>query len=104
MPYYKFNKNDIFYNTIEAKPAVSFDINDSKVYFNKLNLQSGAFTDNITHVPTGYVNLYEMNVDRPADELIFPFITKNGQYQTLIGVTGSDWTNDFQYGDTITGS
>ena len=30
MPYYKFNKNDIFYNTVEAKPAVRFDINDSK--------------------------------------------------------------------------
>jgi hypothetical protein len=104
MPYYKFNKNDIFYNTVEAKPSVKFDINDSKVYLNNLNTQSGAFTDNITHVPNGYLNLYELNVDRPEGQLIYPFITKNGSYQTIAGVTGSDWTNDFQYGDTITGS
>lgn len=104
MPYYKFNKNDIFYNTIEAKPEVNFNINDSKVYYNNLNIQSGAFTDNITHVPTGYLNLYELNIDRPADQLIHPFITKDGSYTTIAGVTGSDWTNDFDYGAPITGS
>ena len=104
MPYYKFNKNDIFYNTLETKPAVSFDINDSKVYYNKLNIQSGAFTGNITHVPLGHVSLYELNIDRPEEELIHPFITKDGSLQTIAGITGSDFINDFEYGDVITGS
>ena len=104
MPYYKFNKNDIFYNTIEAKPSVKFDINDSRVYLNNVNEHSGAFVDNITHVPVGYLNLYELNVDRPSDQLIHPFITKDGSFQTIVGVTGSDYINDFQNGDPITGS
>ena len=104
MPYYKFNKNDIFYNTIEAKPVVSFDINDSKIYYNKLNSQSGAFTDNITHVPTGHINLYELNVDRPAGELIYPFVTKDGSFEVLQGISKQDYNSVFQYGDVITGS
>ena len=117
MPYYKFNKNDIFYNTIEAKPAVKFDINDSKVYLNNLNEQSGAFTSNITHVPVGHLSLYELNIDRKFSDhtydsktdtgvkaQIFPFIQKDSSFSTIVGVTGSDWTNDFQYGDQITGS
>ena len=66
MPFYKFKTNDLLYNTLETKPEVSFDINDNKVYYNKLNQQSGAFTDNITHVPVGFTSLYEINVDRPS--------------------------------------
>jgi len=104
MPYYKFNKNDIFHNTVETKPAVKFDINDSKVYLNNLNTQSGAFIDNINHVPVGHLNLYELNVDRPSDQLIFPFIEKGSSLTTIVGVTGSDFINDFEYTDQITGS
>lgn len=104
MPYYKFNKNDILRNTLETKPAVSFDINDSNVYYNKLNQQSGAFTDNITHVPVGHVSLYEINIDRPSDSLVYPFITKDGNYEVMQGVSISDYNSVFQYGDRITGS
>ena len=57
MPYYKFNKNDILYNTLETKPEVSFDINDNKVYLNNVKSTLRAFTDNITHVPVGYQSL-----------------------------------------------
>jgi len=117
MPYYKFNKNDIFYNTIETKPAVQFDINNKKVYLNNLNTQSGAFASNVTNVPVGYLSLYELNVDRKVSDhtynsktdvgikaKIFPFIEKNSSFTTIAGVAESDWITDFQYGDTITGS
>jgi len=104
MPYYKFKQNDIFYNTLETKPEVTFDINDKKVYYNKLNAQSGAFVENITHVPVGHVSLYELNVDRPSDSLIHPFITKEGSFETLQGTSIVDYNTVFQYGDTVTGS
>lgn len=104
MPYYKFNKNDIFRNTVETKPAVKFDINDSKVYLNNLNTQSGAFTDNITHVPVGYLNLYEINVDRPTDDLVFPFIEKDGSFEVLQGISALDYQTEFPEGGRITGS
>ena len=104
MPFYKFKTNDLLYNTLETKPEVSFDINDNKVYYNKLNQQSGAFTDNITHVPVGFTSLYEINVDRPSDSLIHPFITKEGGLETMQGVSIVDYNSVFQYGDTITGS
>ena len=35
MPYYKFEKNDIFRNTLKANPKVKFFIFDGKVYYNK---------------------------------------------------------------------
>ena len=87
MPYYKFTKNDVYYNTLETKPLVQFDVNDNKVYLAKLNVQSGAFTDNITHVPVGHTSLYEINIDRPSDSLVFPFKTKDGNFEVQQGVS-----------------
>ena len=60
MPYYKFHKNDIFHNTIEVHPEVKFDINNMHVYYKNLNEHSGAFVDNVCHIPTGSVSLYEL--------------------------------------------
>jgi hypothetical protein len=104
MPYYKFKRNEIFHNTIEAKPSVKFDVNDNKVYYNNLNEQSGAFVDNITHVPVGNISLYELNVDRPSDSLIYPFVTKDGSFEALQGISEVDFNSAFQFGDIITGS
>ena len=104
MPYYKFNKNEIFYNTIKAHPKVKFDVNDNNVYFNNLNIHSGAFVDNITHTEVGSLSLYELNIDRPSDSLIYPFITKDGSFEALQGVSKADYNTAFQLGDVITGS
>ena len=102
MPYYKFTKNDVYHNTLETKPLVQFDVNDHKIYFNKLNQQSGAFIDNITHVPVGHISLYEINVDRPSGSLVHPFITKDGSFEVPQGVSKEDYNSLFQYGDIIT--
>lgn len=104
MPYYKFTKNDVYHNTLETKPTVQFDVNNNKVYLNKLNYQSGAFTDNITHVPIGYTSLYEINVDRPSDSLVYPFITKDGSFEVPQGISIEDYNSLFQYGDILTSS
>ena len=104
MPYYKFKKNDIFHNTIQAHPTVKFDINDHKVYYNNLNIQNGEFVTNITHTPVGALSLYELNIDRPSDSLIYPFVTKEGNFEALQGVSKVDYDTSYQYGDVISGS
>ena len=104
MPYYKFKDNDIFYNTLETHPKVKFDINDNKIYYNNLNIQPGEFTSNVTDTPVGYLSLYELNIDRPSDSLIYPFITKDGNFEALGGVSITDNATAYQYGDVISGS
>ena len=83
MSYYKFNENDIFYNTIEANPEYSYYIHDGTIYLDYLQEISGTYSDNITGVPTGSVSLYEYNINRKEDQRIYPFITKGGIRSTL---------------------
>jgi len=104
MPYYKFKESDILYNTIKAHPPVKFDIYNRKVYLNNVNFITGAFGSNVTHADTGFVSLYELNVDRPSDSLIYPFVTKEGNFEALQGVSAVDYNTAYQFGDTISGS
>ena len=104
MPYYEFSKEDVFHNTVETHPTVQFDINDSHVYLANVNQISGAFTSNIGHVPVGNVSLYELNVDRPSDSLIYPFVTKGGSFEAIGNVSVKDYFSTFEYGDVISGS
>tara|TARA_Y100000114_G_scaffold48153_1_gene43861 strand:- start:36 stop:1256 length:1221 start_codon:yes stop_codon:yes gene_type:complete len=106
MPYYKFKKNDVLYNTIEAKPVVKFDINRERIYYNNLNYQTGTLSsNNITQVPVGHVSLYELNVDRNgSSNFIHPFITKDGSFETLQSVSKVDYINSLQPGEKVEGS
>ena len=104
MSFYKFGPNDVFNNQIKTHPQQSFFIYRCKIYLNNTPEISGAFVSNVGSVPTGYANLYEMNVDRPSGQLIYPFITKDGSLTSFRTTTTSNFNNDFVYGDTITGS
>lgn len=57
-------------------------------------------------VPTGYVSLYELNIDRRdgVSDLIYPFLTKNGTLASFNTVSTTTFNSDFAYGDIITGS
>ncbi len=101
---YKFASSDILINTLEAHPKCEFFIYDNNIFYNKFPLQSGSYSNNIKHIPPGYISLYEMNIDRPANGLIYPFITKDGTQGTFKSVSTDDYNSQFQYGDTITGS
>ena len=103
MFYYNFYDNDTFYNRIETHPYVQFYINDSKVYYNNKQKRAGKFATNEKMIPVGSISLYELNIDRPADSVIYPFVTKNGVRTVFKTVSTSDY-NQFQYGDTISGS
>tara|TARA_R110001592_G_scaffold107089_3_gene300105 strand:- start:5093 stop:6280 length:1188 start_codon:yes stop_codon:yes gene_type:complete len=103
MLYYTFKQNDTFYNRIETHPYIQFYINNSKVYYNNKQERAGAFATNEKMVPVGSISLYELNIDRPAGSLIYPFITKGGS-RTAFKTVSTTAFNEFQYGATINGS
>ena len=105
MPYYPFGHDDVIRNTIKTFPKTTFFIYGGVVYHNEHPYNQGLISgDNINHVPPGFVSLYEYNVDRPSDGLIFPYIVKNGSLLSFKTVTTSEFNNDFQFGDVVNGS
>ena len=105
MAFKKFNENDVFYNRIKTYPDNHFAIYDGKVYRQRETEISGAFVSSTPNTPTGFVSLYEMNVDRAADStgLIYPFVVKNGTLSNFNTISTSEF-GSFSYGDTISGS
>jgi|19_taG_2_1085344.scaffolds.fasta_scaffold00728_4 hypothetical protein len=86
MAYKKFKKNDIFYNTLKAHPEFSFAIYNSRIYLNNKDQITGAYAANVGHVDTGFVSLYELNVDRSSS------IAMSASYRTqLTGTNQSEF-------------
>ncbi len=107
----KFASDDIFHNRLKTHPQYEFLVYDSVVYYNNRSLQSGAFTPSVPNVSPGFVNLYELNIDRLTGEtgLIYPMITKGGGVEILRRgengtLTDTDWMTQYAYGSKITGS
>jgi|10_taG_2_1085330.scaffolds.fasta_scaffold20771_3 hypothetical protein len=104
MPLKKFGPNDIFHNQLKTYPSVQFDIYQGNIYYQNVSRLPGSFVPNTPNAPTGYVSLYEMNVDRPTGQLIYPFITKNGSLSNFRTISTNAFMADFQFGATLTGS
>ena len=129
MPFYKFARNDVFYNSIKAHPKCDFFIYDSNVYYNNRPAIVGMSASNVPIGGLGYISLYEMNVDRNSDlhtykpgndidalanpgqenesgvkALVYPFLTKEGSLTTFRTVTTNKFNSDFAYGNIMTGS
>ena len=64
MSYRKFGKNDILINTLKANPRSEFYIYSSSIYYNNRGAQEGQFATNVRMTDTGFVNLYEYNIDK----------------------------------------
>jgi len=94
VPYYKFGKNDIFYNQIKAYPKINFFIYSGSVFYNNRTEEDDL------GVPSGHISLYELNHNNTG---IYPFITKQGSRTSFKTVSLNNF-NQFKYGDTITGS
>jgi len=103
MSFYKFTKDDLFTNTIEAYPEYSFYIHSGTIYVGNEPNQSGSRTDNIYGVPDGFISLYEYNIDRPESETIYPFLYKDGLKNTFKSYSTASYKSA-QYGDEITSS
>ena len=106
MPYKKFEQNDRFNNVVRTYPKVKFDIYDSKLYYQNRSQISGAFTGSTPNVDTGFISLYELNVDRNETQtgLIYTFVTKQGTLSNFKTVSTSEFNSDFVYGDVLSGS
>ena len=121
MSFKKFEPNDIILNTMKTHPSCEFFIFDGAVFYNNRPAQSGAFSANVPTLP-GYISLYEYNTDRVRKNtgtytgpentddpiinfnVIYPYITKQGSGDCFSTVSDSTYSNEFTYGDVITGS
>lgn len=105
MSYYKFKPNDLFVNTIEAYPDIKFYVQSGSVYINDEMYISGTYSDNIIGVPRNYISLYEYNINRGANQKIYPFVVKDGLKTTFKNISKIDWNTQFNYeGNQITSS
>ena len=117
MPYRKFGDNDVFVNTMRAHPQVDFVVFDSKLYYNNIPEQSGSLTDPLMVVGSGFVNLHEINVDRPLTSTGRFFkhasLPDNGRIYSYIEKQSSGFAwktvstaehDDFEYGTPVTNS
>lgn len=104
MTYYRFTDDDLFTNTIEAYPDLSFFIYSGSIYVNNTTPISGTYSDNILGVPRGYISLYEYNVNRPEDQRIYPFVTKDSNKNSFKTISQVDWNTQFNYDGNVVSS
>ena len=98
MPYlHTFGVNDILNNRMVAHPQYEFVMYNGYAYLNNDR-------DLGVNLPTGTVNLFEMNVDREpsSTNLIYPWIIKDNHTNTLGTLTGSAWAS-VEFGSKIQG-
>tara|TARA_R110002020_G_scaffold59538_21_gene162288 strand:+ start:4624 stop:6492 length:1869 start_codon:yes stop_codon:yes gene_type:complete len=115
-PDYQFDKNDVFVNRIKAHPSVNIFLYNGQMYYQKTNQlrENPDLLYNDTATSIGYVNLFEMNIDRgshytnlstnPHTKLITPFVIKNGTSISFKTTTDEDFNTQYDYGDKIYGS
>ena len=100
MAIFKFDKDDIFINTLEAYPEYSFYIVSGTVYIDNMPHKNQTNAD----VPDGFASLYQLNNDKPADQRIYPFIPKEGTREMFKPSSAADRNISFGYGGNMTGS
>ena len=103
MTFKRFKTEDIVHSTLIAKPEYSFIVHNDKTYINYHHEEAGDFSNKINHTNQGEISLYEMNVNRPSDSLIYQFISKDTTryaYRT-VSTSQFDDSAQFQFGDII---
>ena len=86
MPFYKFEKNDVFRNQIKTYPSVTFFTYTGSVFYNNRIAESGSHSYDISGIPiaapssswSGSVSLFDLNIDRPSTSKINAFLYKDG--------------------------
>jgi len=116
MSHRKFGKNDILINTLKANPRSEFLIYSSSIFYNNRGTQQGAYASNAIMTETGFINLYEYNIDKGTktpsdgpqnDKLRYPYLSKDSTRVSLSMVTGAttltEWSTEFAHGDIMAG-
>jgi len=106
MSIYKFKEEEVFVNSLRLYPKYEFTVYSGTMYINHEQPDSGAFTTASLNVPSGYISLHEMNIDKlsGSNNFIYPFITKNGSLGSFATVSTTQFASNFAYGDILTGS
>ena len=103
MKFYQFKQNDVVNQLRVVNPSCSFFVNDRTVYYNGASNSTASIGSTINSVPSGFTSLYEMNVDRASDNLIYPQAVKGSSLDYFKTVsTASFW--ETAWGDTFSGS
>ena len=108
--YRKFDKNDILINTLKAHPRSDFYIYRGSIYYNNQAAQQGKFATNVRMVDTGYINLYEYNIDKlsGSNDYSYPYLSKDSSrvslHMTASAPSAEEFATEFAFGDLITGS
>ena len=92
----KFTENQVFTNFLKTHPRSKFDLYSGSIYINDRVTQGD-------QVQSGSVSLYEMNVNRGANDLIYPFITKDAAKNSFT-VTSTSAYSALLFGDKISGT
>tara|TARA_R110002020_G_scaffold68308_2_gene178980 strand:- start:92 stop:1180 length:1089 start_codon:yes stop_codon:yes gene_type:complete len=92
----KFSENQVFTNFLKTHPQIRADFHNGGACYNE-NINQGA------QVLSGTLSLYEYNVNREDDSLIFPFITKDAAKNSFTVTTNSTY-NALNIGATIAGT
>ena len=106
MSIYKFKEEEVFVNSLRLYPKYEFTMYSGTVYINNQQPDSGSFASQSLNVPSGYISLHEINIDKlsGSNNYIYPFITKNGSLASFSTVSTTQFNQSFAYGDVITGS
>ena len=96
---------------MKTHPRCEFFIYDGHVYYNNVPAFSGAISSSVYGVDTGYISLYEYNIDRGGDAdlnpLIYPFIEKStarASFKTLSDTAAENEWASASAGDTLYGA
>ena len=106
MTFKRFGGQDLIYSTLVANPEFKFIIHSGSVYKNDDILADGDFSNKVNHIVDGQVSLHEINVNRPADALVYSFIEKDTtRYANrTISTSQFDDVTQFAHGAQITQS
>ena len=102
----RFDQSDIIRNTIEFNPKVTFDVYSGSVYYQNEKEMSGSLVSNVLCVPTGYVSLYELNVDREESNtgFIHAVMVKSGDDDAIFKTIDINAYTEAEYGTEFTAS
>ncbi len=103
MKFYQFKQNDVINQQRVVNPSCSFFVNNRTVFWNGGSNSDTEIGTQINGVPSGFISLYELNVDRASGNNIYPFVVKGSSLNNISTVSVSSF-NAFSYGDVISGS
>ena len=96
MSYKKFRPNDIVHSTIVAHPDLNFFVNSGSLYINRESSEVGGHSNNVKHINQGEISLDELNINRPADSLVYRFIEKSSTRYAFRTISTSQFDDTSQ--------